>query len=218
MDMYLVPVPAFASESYGTGCVSSESELVSILPSRKWCGNMLTSNRDGDDGQWSSFSLRLGNPEQVVRVLPSTSGYNVIVPVPEACNSTSDYTACASARAGIFDRTQSKTWQDQGFFGLGMQANLGYGEINGDFGLDKVGLGITVNPNVTFANQVIGGIIADEFYIGTFGLGTQPTNFTTTSNPHTSFFTSLRDSNSTPSYTWSYTAGAKYSEFLYKMR
>jgi len=175
---------------------------------------MLTANRDGDDGQWSSFSLRLGNPEQVVRVLPSTSGYNVIVPVPEACNSTQDF-ACTVPRGGLFDHTQSKTWQEQGFFGIGMQANLGYEyeSINGNFGLDKVGLGIAVNPNVTFPDQVIGGIIANEFYIGTFGLGTQPTNFTNTSNPHTSFFTSLRDSNNTPSYTWSYTAGAKYRGF-----
>lgn len=167
-------------------------------------------NWDGDDGPWSTFSIRLGNPEQVVRVLPSTSGYNVIVPLPGACNTTSDYNGCVTARAGVFDPSGSKTWQDQGLFGVGMQANLGYGTVNGDFGLDKVGLGIVVNPNVTFADQVIGGIVADEFYVGLFGLGTQPTNFTDTSDPHTSFFTSLKTSNNTPSYTWSYTAGAQY--------
>jgi hypothetical protein len=115
-----------------------------------------------------------------------------------------------NARAGLFDPTGSKTWQDQGDFGVGMQANLGYGALNGDFGLDKVGLGIVVNPNVTFSNQVIGGIWGNDFYIGLFGLGTQPTNFTDTANGHASFFTSLKEANSTPSYTWSYTAGAKY--------
>jgi hypothetical protein len=167
-------------------------------------------NRDGNDGTWSTFAVRLGNPEQVVRVLPSTSGYNVIVTLPGGCNTTADYKACVTARAGVFDPQGSKTWQDQGIFGVGKQANLGYGDINGDFGLDKVGLGIAINPNVTFANQVIGGIIATDFYVGSFGLGTQPTNFTDTSQPHTSFFTALKDANNTPSYTWSYTAGAKY--------
>jgi len=170
-------------------------------------------NRDGDDGPWSTFDVRLGNPEQVVRVLPSTSGYNVIVPLPGACNTTSDYNACVTARAGVFDPTGSKTWQDEGLFGVGMQANLGYGDVNGDFGLDGVGLGIAVNPNLTYADQVIGGIVQDDFYIGLFGLGTQPTNFTDTSQPHESFFTALKNANQTPSYTWAYTAGAQYREF-----
>ena len=90
-----------------------------------------------------------------------------------------------------------------------MQANLGW-DFAGDYGLDKVGLGIAVNPNVTFAGQVIGTILSNDSYIGLFGLGTQPTNFTDVSQPHTSFFTSLKETNNTPSYTWSYTAGAKY--------
>jgi len=94
-----------------------------------------------------------------------------------------------------------------------MQANLGYGDVNGDFGLDGVGLGIAVNPNLTYADQVIGGIVQDDFYIGLFGLGTQPTNFTDTSQPHESFFTALKNANQTPSYTWAYTDGAQYREF-----
>lgn len=126
-------------------------------------------DREGDDGTWSTFSIRVGNPEQVVRVHPSTSGYNVITVLPGGCNTTSDYKACTTARGGIFDPSGSKTWQDEGLFGVGMQANLGYNSVNGDFGLDKVGLGITENPNVTFANQVIGGVVTNDFYIGSFG-------------------------------------------------
>ena len=167
-------------------------------------------DRDGDDGQWSSFSLRLGTPEQVVRVLPSTSGYNVIVALPGACNTTSNPSACISSRAGVFDPSKSTTWQGEGDFGLGIQTNLGYGSDNGDFGLDEVGLGIVSNPNLTFSSQVIGGIVTDDFYIGYFGLGTQPTNFTNFTDPHPSFFTALKENEQSPSFTWSYTAGAKY--------
>jgi hypothetical protein len=130
--------------------------------------------------------------------------------LPSACNTTSDPSACVNSRAGVFDPTASETWQEEGLFGLGIQTNLGYGNVNGDFGLDEVGLGIAANPNLTFSNQVIGAIVADDFYIGYFGLGTQPTNFTNFVDPHPSFFTVLKESDNTPSYTWSYTAGAKY--------
>ena len=97
-----------------------------------------------------------------------------------------------------------------------MQANLGYENVVGSFGIDKVGLGIATNKATTFSGQVIGGIFANDFYIGLFGLGTQPTNFTDTNNPHTSFFTSLLDAKKIPSYTWSYTAGAKYRMWLHR--
>jgi hypothetical protein len=150
-----------------------------------------------------------------VRVLPSTSGYCVVVVLPGGCNTTSDPAACGTARAGTFDPTKSKTWEGQGLYGLGAETNLGYGGVNGDFGLDSVGLGIVTNSNLTFPNQVVAGIVADDFYVGRFGLGTQPTNFTNFTNPHTSFFTSLKDRNNTPSYTWAYTAGARYRKFKY---
>jgi len=178
---------------------------------------MLTAIRDGDDGQWSSFSVRVGNPEQVVRLLPSTQGYNTIAVLPGGCNDTTDYTGCVADRGGVFDPTGSKTWQDVGIYGAGMQANLGYEAVSVDFGIDKVGLGIVDNENLTFANQVVGGIVENDFYVGTFGLGTQPTNFSTFSEPHTSFFTTMWEKSIIPSYTWAYTAGAKYrtlSEFI----
>lgn len=148
-----------------------------------------------------------------MRVLPSTSGYYTTAVLPEACNTTSDPTFCDNSRAGIFDPTKSTTWKDQGLFGLGIENNLDYAAVNGDFGLDSIGFGISSNANLTFSNQVIAGIVTDEFFLGTFGLGTQPTNFTVFTDPHPSFFTSLQNSNSTPSYTWSYTAGAEYRKF-----
>ncbi|KAH8597541.1 aspartic peptidase domain-containing protein [Bisporella sp. PMI_857] len=198
---YVFSLPCALISLLAAAAVAADAAPVVFSASQNW---------DGIDGPWSTFSVRLGNPEQIVRVLPSTSGYNVIVNLPGACNETSDYNGCVTARAGVFDPSGSKTWQEQGLFGVGMQANLGYGNVNGDFGLDKVGLSVVVNPNLTFAGQVIGGIVDEAFYVGLFGLGTQPTNFTDLSQPHTSFFTSLHDSGVIPSYTWSYSAGAKY--------
>jgi hypothetical protein len=104
---------------------------------------------------------------------------------------------------------------------MGIENNLGYSTVDGNFGLDSVGLGVTSDTNLTFPNQVIAEILepetdpalSNQFYLGTFGLGTQPTNFTTFTDPHPSFFTALKTANSIPSYTWSYTAGAQYRKF-----
>lgn len=90
--------------------------------------------------------------------------------------------------------------------------------INGDFGLDTVGFGVSSDTNLTFPNQVIAEIldpetdpkVSNQIYLGTVGLGTQPTNFTTFTDPHPSLFTALKSANKIPSYSWSYTAGAQY--------
>lgn len=92
-----------------------------------------------------------------------------------------------------------------------MQTNLIGDTVGLEYGIDKVGLGISAAvTNVSFTGQVVAGIIVDEFYLGTFGLGTQPTNFSVLTDSHTSFFTSLWEKNMIPSYTWAYTAGAEY--------
>src|SRR5947207_8950179 len=90
--------------------------------------------RDGNDGPWSSFFLRLGNPQQVVRVLVSTSGLYVVTILAGACNATANVQDCTEARASTFNPSNSTTWKDQGLFALDQQNNLGIA-VNGDFGL-----------------------------------------------------------------------------------
>jgi hypothetical protein len=151
----------------------------------------------------------LGNPQQVVRVFVSTSGVYVVTILAGACNATASVQDCANARGLTFNPSNSTTWKDQGPFELDQQNNLGIA-INGDFGLEQVGLGIVNDANLTFPGQVVSGIIADNFYVGSLGLGTQPTNFSTFADPKTSLLTTLRDRGAIPSLSWSYTAGAEY--------
>lgn len=40
---------------------------------------------EGPDGQWSSFVVRAGTPEQSFRVLPSTVTSEIFVPMSGAC-------------------------------------------------------------------------------------------------------------------------------------
>lgn len=96
---------------------------------------MLELNRDGDDGQWSSFPLRVGTPAQNVRVLISTAATNTwVVADPEGCEGFA-LSDCADTRGSLFSSNKSTTWVDNGPFGLLIEQNLGYDDA-GEFGFD----------------------------------------------------------------------------------
>ncbi|KAH8885282.1 acid protease [Thozetella sp. PMI_491] len=178
---------------------------------------------EGNDGPWSTFDLRVGTPEQYVRALVSTASPETIVvlssygcsqdvfhPVPVPAS-------CAVSRGMMFNASASKTWQDQGNYsinhdGSGLEANLGYSQIM-DFGLDTLGLGLVAGANgPTLQNQTLSGVVyPSPFYLGTFGLNSEPVNLTNLGNSSTpSYLTTLKKQKLIPSLSWSYTAGAIY--------
>lgn len=195
---------------------------------------------DGNDGPWSSFFIRVGTPEQDVRVFISTASPESMVVLSEYGCSTSIFekvpTNCAISRGVLFTPNDSSTWHELGLFGIngdgvGLEANLGYSQRS-DFGLETVGLGLT-GPSLD--NQTVAGIAtASPFYLyeiavlltiirrirliqiahsGIFGLNNQPVNFTSVGNYSSpSFLTTLKDQDMIPSLSWSYTAGARYRE------
>jgi len=130
-------------------------------------------SRDGDNGAWSSFALRVGTPPQDVRVLVSTNSPEAMVVVPLGCTTTAVNPVpadCANSRGGLFNTSQSSTWQEQGFFGInengvGFEADLGYSQ-NAEYGLDTLGLGFTGGPGgPTLENQTIAAIASvSPFY------------------------------------------------------
>ncbi|KUJ10112.1 uncharacterized protein LY89DRAFT_540757, partial [Mollisia scopiformis] len=84
--------------------------------------------------------------------------------------------------------------------GIGFEANFGYVQ-NAEYGLETVGVGFVAGGQngPTLKSQTVAGIAsASPIYMGIFGLGTQPINYSTIGN------------SSAPSYT----AGAKYRELL----
>ena len=180
----------------------------SFSPDQGWNGNA---------GSWSTFILRIGTPPQDFSVLPSTSGHQPWVPVPLGC-SASDPPNCPSLRgAQPFQGTPSNgflsnlstTWEEKGFFTLAIETDLGLSG-NGDFGYDTVGLEVENSGGLTLANQVVGGIATPDFYLGQFGLGPKPSNFSTLETPVPNYLKTLVTSNYIPSFSYGYTAGAKY--------
>lgn len=172
---------------------------------------------EGNDGPWSTFDVRVGDPEQHVRVLVSTASPQTMVVLSDLGCSEDVFdsipSSCAKSRGSLFNLNKSSSWDDVGTYGinedgLGFQANLGYTQ-RAQWGMERLGIGLT-GPRLD--NQTVAAIATPApFYMGLFGLNDQPVNFTNLGNTSTpSFLSTLKDDNVIPSLSWSYTAGAKY--------
>lgn len=167
-------------------------------------------HRDGDDGDWSTFYLRVGTPEQTVRVLPSTAGQASWVVMTGGCPPELPSPGCSDSRGALVDLNASTSRKELGLFGLNLELNFGRNE-SGDYGLDALALGLTPSTGgPTLNDQVVVGIETNLYRVGMFGLNQQPTNLSNFSNPHPSFLTTLKTQKSIPSLSWAYTAGAHY--------
>ncbi|KAE8441217.1 hypothetical protein EG329_005617 [Mollisiaceae sp. DMI_Dod_QoI] len=168
---------------------------------------------EGVDGTWSTFEVRVGTPATTYRVLPATSWQETWVVYGAAagiCNTSIGVPLdCDDARGGVFDGSKSSTWiqSDQDF--LGLDAGLGYQGV-GQYGFDTVGMGYTNSSGPTLPHQIVSEIVTDYWWFGIFGLGFQPTNFSTYGNPQASFSDTLYSNGTISSMSWSYTAGAYY--------
>lgn len=180
--------------------------------------------RDGDVGLWSSFALRVGNPEQTVRVIPSTAGQATWVIAPLGCPrgvlGTSISRSCGDSRGGLFNASQSVSWHALGNNSLGLEANLGYGDLTALYGLDTIILGFSDSiGGPKLDAQVVTALAPKHYFNGLFGLNHQATNLTNFTDPHPSALRTMKDNNIIPSLSWAYTAGAQYREwFLIPMR
>ncbi len=193
----------------------NEPSPFSFAPSQAW---------DGDAGSWSSFIIRVGTPPQDFRVLPSTSGQQTWIPVPEGCNQSYQSNPlpsnCGASRGAMpfqgsqsngFVSNASSTWVSKGIYQLDVETDLGY-TGNGDFGFDTVGLEVENSGGLTLTDQLVAGVATEDFFLGQFGLGPKPINLSTFEHPISSYMQNLADQNLIPSLSFGFTAGAKYRE------
>jgi hypothetical protein len=165
--------------------------------------------------------LRVGTPEQDVRVLVSTAAPQTLVVLSSYGCSTNVLPTvpldCAISRGALFNNDTSSTWDTIGVYGFNggsavLEANLGY-STKVLYGHDTLGLGYTSGSSgPRLESQVVGGVItAWPFYLGIFGLNNQPLNFSVLGNSSSPTFISLLYAQDLiPSLSWSYTAGANY--------
>ncbi|KAK6435141.1 hypothetical protein LTR95_008679 [Oleoguttula sp. CCFEE 5521] len=169
---------------------------------------------DGNDGLWNSFIVQVGTPPQDFRVFPSTAGQETWVLNPQGCVNGEDPTGCPCDRGAIppgvgFDVNASSTWLPNGIFTLNAQEEqLGY-TGNGLYGFDAVVLG-TDQKAINLSHQVLASIADKSYYLGQFGLGPKPINFTTFNEPIPNYLSTLVNFSMIPSLSFGYTAGAAY--------
>ncbi|KAH7411339.1 aspartic peptidase domain-containing protein [Cadophora sp. MPI-SDFR-AT-0126] len=189
----------------GADAASTEGTKVkalSVPPSENWYG---------DDGTWSAISIRLGDPLQWVDVMVSTVSSETWVVGPGGCGAGDS--TCSFTRGGIFDPSKSSTWQNQGFFELGADkqlGNTGYAQ----YGLDNLtfgGTGVMIPSAIIGAFNGSGPISGTSYLLGLFGLGVVPGGFNNTS-PLSALSALVEEVGVVPSHSWGYTAGAKYQQ------
>lgn len=138
---------------------------------------------------------------------------------PQGCppgrHGTSPSLSCNQSRGGLFNTTQSSSWQALGNYTSGLELNLGYSDA-ASYGLDTVALGFDNSiGGPTIGSQVISVLATDDCYLGVFGLGRQGTNVSNFTEPRPSFLAAMHNEGLIPSLSWAYTAGARYRESIF---
>ncbi|GAB1743882.1 hypothetical protein NU219Hw_g933t1 [Hortaea werneckii] len=181
---------------------------------------------DGDDGNWSSFLIEVGNPPQSFRVLPSTSVSEVWLPLPQGCQGImSDVSDCGDRR-GVnaingtaslgFQTNVSSTWESIGIYKLEAEQTLFGNDNDALYGLDTVLMSLIDNSGRNSSSgkldsQTVAGFATGDFWLGSLGLGSAQANFTTENENIPSLITSLKSKNLTGSASFGYAAGASYA-------
>jgi hypothetical protein len=87
--------------------------------------------------------------------------------------------------------------------------NLGL-DSSGYVGYDTSTLGWQGSGGPKVEHSIIWNLADGNYWLGVFGLNPRPTNFTTFTDPQTSFIQTLVNSKKIPSASWAYTAGNQY--------
>ncbi|KAF3007621.1 hypothetical protein E8E13_008241 [Curvularia kusanoi] len=194
--------------------VSSVPAPLRVAPDQGWLGI---------DGQWNTFSLRIGSQKTIAQVLPSTSSQQIWVVNRKGCtwnsgnktNPTEEFSDdCDQSRGYVFDPKDSSSWETEGFYELWVGGNFGL-EGRGDYGFDNVGLGIPGEEGPTVQNTTIGSLINYDHWLGHLGLHPKPTNFSKDMvdvPPVPSYMTKLFEQGSIPSLSFGYTTGVQYRD------
>jgi hypothetical protein len=145
---------------------------------------------EGNDGSWSTFVVRIGEPDQDFHVLISTASQETWVPVIDGCLPT-DPANCGALRgvlpfnsqySGGFQvnmvissyfisklrlMVQSSTWNPISLYELGLEQNLNL-TGNGEYGYDTVGLQLANSGGLTLKHQIVAGAYKSSSFLCNF--------------------------------------------------
>lgn len=179
----------------GTSANTPQPTAISVPVKATWYGI---------DGFWSPVSVRIGTFPQQVDLFVSTASQETLVIGTAGCD-VSD-TECFAKRGRLFNISSSTSWEGLQDYTLGLDSQLGF-DGNGTYGYDNIAL----SDVISVPSQTVGVINFNttDYWLGFFGLGVEPTNFTDIDKP--SFLDSMVENQSlVPSHSYGYTAGAHY--------
>lgn len=185
-----------------------------------------TGNWRGNDGKWSTFFINVGDKDnngggQNFEILPSTHSGVTILPL-KASWCTGD---CPEDRGvgtvkgvqmeGV--KTDASTWNNAGTYDI---ATPDWWQNKSDtpgglYGLEFVGIGQASSQSYIAKNMYIAGTTSKDFYIGQFGLGVGATNVGKGNGNVQSILATFQNESTIPSVSYGYTAGAKYSKYIF---
>lgn len=152
-------------------------------------------------------------------MLPSTKAGVTQVVVPDGCQTGVDPSNCPQLRGiDIFQSSQnsgfqvsaSSSWSLIGQYGVNLEQALNYTSA-GYFGFDRVALGsASDSKSLSLDRQVVAGVADTDYYLGLLPLGQAESSFSSLGQSIDSFMYQLRNNSRIPSYSFGYTAGAKY--------
>ena len=186
----------------------------------------------GNDGNWVTYSIQIGNPPKSFNVLPSTVLSDTWTINSDVCSSLTGnpLTNCQANRGFLFNPSMSSTWEylfdnSSLAFSLGIEAGYGWSTRDGgSFGHDTLIL-TSEKGTVPVSGSVIGSMNTNATNTGLLGLASKQVTLTDQYTNETSVTNSLlqilRDAGTIPSMSYSYSAGAFYSKssiliFCYK--
>lgn len=200
----LLPFLCLLNQTLASTISSTPVPPLNIPPSLNW---------NGIDGNWSSFWLTVGTPDQLVQIFISTAINQPWIISPDGCT-TSDPGTCLGSRGLNYNSSRSTTWLSNtinsgGEFALELESSLGLAG-NGYYGSDTIMLGLPGSGSPSLSSQVLATITTHDFWLGLFGLNPAPTNFSGKTEPVPSYMSNLKSQGHIPSLSYGYTAGAYY--------
>lgn len=182
-----------------------------IAASRQWMGN---------DGPWSTFSIRVGSPPQSLEVLPASSATLSLVVLEQGC-SESDPANCRTLRGNVLDTGNLSTWEplvsDSGERYLSVllpaqQAVLNE-QIASEMAINSISLDVWGGDSansVFLKHQLLAGYAVKTPFIGLLGLSGRETYPVRANESYESPLQTLKNTGTISGLTWAYTAGAQY--------
>lgn len=140
-----------------------------------------------------------------MNLLASSSSSQLLLQAANGCPAT--IPDCAGDRGGLYNSTNSESWQGTGSGNVSLELNLGI-SVEAIYGTETVGIG-----SISLDTQTVSQINDIRYWIGTVGLHPWDEDSAANNTNKQDLISKLKEKGDIPSLTFGYTAGAQYRKW-----